>query len=324
MTRETKIGLLAGMGIILLIGIVVSDLLVVPAQEAPLPLRQFAPGVQENINVRQTESWQPAAPIENRPKPRVNQPIPTPTEINRIVADAAQQPPAAEQQANAAPAVQAPAPEVKANPAADQAIADATAKRPTVGGDVTLPTNAVSNVVTLAKQPATVSVRQPVKTITVDTGDTLYSLAQKHLGSSSRHKELFEANKAQLKSPDELKIGMVLILPAAPQPAAVQLASTSDRQPTKEITTPATSGGTSGAASGGTTVAVVVEKTPKKEKPAEASSNYTVKANDTLYAIAQKVYGDGKRWHEIQAANKAIIGPDAAKLQIGQVLKIPR
>lgn len=50
-------------------------------------------------------------------------------------------------------------------------------------------------------------------TYTVQSGDTLSSVAQKVWGKSSRWKELREANQAVLKGKDDLQIGMVLVIP---------------------------------------------------------------------------------------------------------------
>jgi uncharacterized protein YkwD len=56
-----------------------------------------------------------------------------------------------------------------------------------------------------------------------------------------------------------------------------------------------------------------------------SAQTYTVQQGDFLSAIAQKFYGDGTEasWRKIYEANKAVIGPDPTKLQIGMVLVIP-
>lgn len=48
----------------------------------------------------------------------------------------------------------------------------------------------------------------------VGSEDTLTSIAQKHLGRSSRWIQIYQANRNQLKTPNRLKIGTVLALPA--------------------------------------------------------------------------------------------------------------
>jgi len=48
---------------------------------------------------------------------------------------------------------------------------------------------------------------------TVMKGDTLFSLARQYYGDEAKWKEIFEANKALLKSPDSLQPGMKLAIP---------------------------------------------------------------------------------------------------------------
>lgn len=56
--------------------------------------------------------------------------------------------------------------------------------------------------------------------------------------------------------------------------------------------------------------------------PAAAAETYTVKAGDTLSAIAKAHLGDASKYHAIFEANKDIL-TDPDKIKPGQVLKIP-
>ena len=61
-----------------------------------------------------------------------------------------------------------------------------------------------------------------------------------------------------------------------------------------------------------------------KIKPDKVEARtYTVKSKDTLWAIAQRFYDDGREWERIYEANIKIIGPDPDLIQPGQVLTIP-
>lgn len=51
------------------------------------------------------------------------------------------------------------------------------------------------------------------RTHTVADGETLSSIAGKYLGSQARYQEVFQANRDQLKSANDLKIGMKLNIP---------------------------------------------------------------------------------------------------------------
>lgn len=64
----------------------------------------------------------------------------------------------------------------------------------------------------------------------------------------------------------------------------------------------------------------VEETTPPPPPPAPEPRTYTVVAGDTLWAIAERFYGDGNRYPEIAAAS-GISNPDL--INIGQVVTIP-
>lgn len=53
------------------------------------------------------------------------------------------------------------------------------------------------------------------------------------------------------------------------------------------------------------------------------SPTYTVRSGDTLATIAQRVLGDVKRWRELFALNKDLIGAEPDRVYPGQVLKLP-
>jgi LysM repeat protein len=65
--------------------------------------------------------------------------------------------------------------------------------------------------------------------VTVRRGDTLSSIAERELGRASRWPAIFYANRAQLQDPDELAVGMRLVLPKAKKSSAD--ATTSDQHP---------------------------------------------------------------------------------------------
>ncbi len=59
---------------------------------------------------------------------------------------------------------------------------------------------------------------------------------------------------------------------------------------------------------------------PGTAVPAAAGQSVIIKQGDTLWALAQKYYGNGVRWREITQAN-GVTNP--RKLQIGQTINIP-
>ena len=68
--------------------------------------------------------------------------------------------------------------------------------------------------------------------VTVHRGETLSSIAERELGSASRWTDLFHANRAQLQDPDELAVGMRLVLPKARKSPAQARAN--DEHPRKD------------------------------------------------------------------------------------------
>jgi 5'-nucleotidase len=53
---------------------------------------------------------------------------------------------------------------------------------------------------------------------------------------------------------------------------------------------------------------------------ATGSQTYVVQKGDTLWSIATRVYGNGQRWKDIQAANP---GLDPTKMKAGQTIVLP-
>lgn len=56
------------------------------------------------------------------------------------------------------------------------------------------------------------------------------------------------------------------------------------------------------------------------DPPPVQVNTYTIRRMDTLWSIAVRTYGDGKRWRDIVAANE---GLDPTKLRVGQRIILP-
>ncbi|MFK0074625.1 LysM peptidoglycan-binding domain-containing protein [Arthrobacter woluwensis] len=129
------------------------------------------------------------------------------------------------------------------------------------------------------------------KTITTKAGDTLWDLAEAHLGSGERWGELLKLN-----------IGK-------PQPDGMSLAGDGYLQPGWTLTLP---------------------QAPKSNAPsAGAAGTVTVKPGENLSSIAEAHLGSGDRWNEIFAANQDVVQADGGVLtdpsliQPGWVLNLP-
>ena len=49
---------------------------------------------------------------------------------------------------------------------------------------------------------------------TVQSGDTLWKIAELHYGKGNRYNEIFQANTDVLSDPDKIRVGQVLTIPA--------------------------------------------------------------------------------------------------------------
>ena len=67
------------------------------------------------------------------------------------------------------------------------------------------------------------------RVITVRRGDTLSSIAERELGAAARWTDIFHANRAQLADPDELAVGMRLLVPQPKKTAAKTTPKAHDR-----------------------------------------------------------------------------------------------
>ena len=63
---------------------------------------------------------------------------------------------------------------------------------------------------------------------------------------------------------------------------------------------------------------------PVEESDVETryGATHVVAAGDSLSRLAQRYYGDAKRWQEIYNANAALLGPNGI-LKVGTELRIP-
>ena len=122
------------------------------------------------------------------------------------------------------------------------------------------------------------------RTYTIKSGDTLYVIAKRELGSASRWKEIEKLNNV---STSELKVGQVIKLPA--------------------------SSAATGTTPGGT-------PTPDNSTAPAGTKTHIVAKSETLGDISKQYYGTTRNWKKIEAANP---GVSSDNLKVGQKLIIP-
>ncbi|MEX2212859.1 MAG: LysM peptidoglycan-binding domain-containing protein [Phycisphaeraceae bacterium] len=144
-----------------------------------------------------------------------------------------------------------------------------------------------------------------VRTVKVEAGDNLTRIAERYYRSEdpSYIKAVVEANRGQIRDADDIKAGMLLVMP--------EIGATSVSNATDNARNTANSAGTSNDRR-------ATDSTPR----AAATKTYTSQTGDTLSDIARKRLGDARRWMELHELNKASV-PNANALREGIVLVLP-
>lgn len=287
MTRETKVGLLAGMALILLVGILVSDHLSVGQPQPTGELIEFANDVQQSINA---DDAVPAPsmrgfdrrPVDPQPRRELRMPeeLVTPEEPSepQRVADAAAQTTEVETFTIAPPAEavavadETPAPAVRA-------ITDEPTVLESVRRESFIPARVL------------VPASKPVRRHTAQ--EPLYKIAEKFYGDGNRWPIIQKANKDKVGPQGQVRAGVSLIIPyledAAPADAVAEQ---------------------------------VAPTPPAATANAVPQRTIRVESGATLSGLAHKHLGNANRWQELLDVNKdQLIRPE--DLQPGMELKLP-
>lgn len=305
MTRETKIGLLLGMCVILLIGIIISDQLSQPQQD-PADFTDFAaetqrsidnsdvaPGFTGNPGIGAGTSESPTTPAGG------SSPVIEPPSDFFIPSDRLRSP-HTNRQADAAD-----------TRTADELVTLSNVDESSNNTDSAgIPTMTFGqDDVELPHETPVAYVSPPVRTPPVSTsnsngsairhtvlkGETLTKIAQRHYGNGDYWRTIANANPGKVSRDGGVQLGVVLDIPkrddALLGPAFVDAGS---------------------------------ERTIRVDNRVPNTSGQTieVQAGDTLSELAAKHLGSAGKWQELLDANKDKLD-DPTGLQVGMKLRLP-
>lgn len=154
--------------------------------------------------------------------------------------------------------------------------------------------------------PASKPTAQPIADIpvvwhSVEEGDSLWSIAEKHYGDGSLAGRLAEFNGSRAANPDLIRVGVRLRIP----PKAVLTGAAADNKPAATpVVTPS------------------VKPKPETKPAATEFRLYKIKSGDTLGEIAMRELGTIRRAPEIVALNpKTLADPDI--VPVGVTIRLP-
>jgi nucleoid-associated protein YgaU len=150
--------------------------------------------------------------------------------------------------------------------------------------------------------PRIMPAASPSQQHTVVSGDTLSKIAAGHYGGSSMRfvNAIFDANRALLTSPDQLRPGMELVLPTIEGVITPRSAKSSASLETDNRRT----------------------SLPQPEVPRTPSRWYQIQQDDRYVSIAREQLGDARRWPEIHELNKDKF-PDPGLIRTGVRIRLP-
>ncbi len=335
MTRETKVGLIVGMGVILLIGIIVSDHLSVVQQQEPAMLSESLTRTTPEQPTRPgaiTRDRQPQAARVAPParKAKAQQPLPPPV---LPFAGSSDPRPATENPTTVPPQLRPsppatdwppPAPRPRHDPVAQPRMAANRNPAPTVPSlrkTQLDPDQAAS----LAASPADQSQRRTSKPVSsrprrvdaastqvtaqpvvhyVRSGQTLWQIAQQYYDDGERWRVIAEANPQSVGADGAIRNGVRLVIPNKAGPSAEVLAtgSSSKQTPVERFDRKGDQARSQGSPSGNRTI--------------------VVGSGDSLSTLAQEHLGSAKRWYDLYEANRdRLDSPD--HLIAGTKLRMP-
>ena len=171
----------------------------------------------------------------------------------------------------------------------EMSIAEVITEEPEIAVLIPPKTEETETIAVLGTKQEDVSVKVIHKVI---SNDSLFKISRKYYGDEAKWHKIYEANKDNMSGPNALYIGQELLIPEITYAKRITLSM----------------------------------ETPLKEKQDNEMSirttKHTVVSGDTLYRLAKKYYEDSTMWYKIYEANEDTI-EDKSLLVKGQILIIP-
>lgn len=310
MTRENKLALVVGFGLILFIGILISDHFSVARNQssANLTSREIAdPLVARTRNDPDL--------ISVKPEPPITPPLatPDPAVSTSQMANEPQQP------------IEAMSPEQRSMidrhatlPQGQQHIAPPRDVQPVnslnpQSGSAELTTVAVQNGGTIeipgfvqADEGASINIKD-VRFHDVRGGESMFAICKQYYGDTALVEALARFNK--MNDPGALREGRRLMIPP-PETLGGKAKPVPGRKPAAQPSDSALR------------QTAVASNTPKPDaKNKKPARTYTVKEGDSLSAIAQRLLGDREKWRELVKINSNVID-DPDNIKAGTILRL--
>jgi len=302
MTRETKIGLLVGMGVIIVIGILISDHLSEAQHQSPAELAGDVPEISRDMipppvfSTRQDQSASAqndggrlpmprelsgqSSPQRSQPAQRQQRPDIIRQDLDRelyaTMKTHEEQP----------PQVTPPQPKkpVDRNDLAERAAASRAERQ------------LREQFIEVDQRQAPVAVEsgrarsesEPIVHY-IQEDETLAAIARKYYGDPNAYTRIVEANKKALPNPNVIRPGVRIVIPETSADSSTSSQQRPATRPSQQI---------------------------------KQYDSYTIGEGDTLSSIAKRFFGSAKQWQKVYELNKDVIdNPD--RVAAGTTIRVP-
>jgi LysM repeat protein len=287
MTKETKVGLLVGMTVIILICIVVSDYLSQGRQPAEADLINGIPAEAGHRD---------ASPLAGRDRP-----LP----IGGDQGDGSRASPAPNFSGGQTTRDEQWLRRVEPSPRVDVFHNTTDPDVRSDGGEQAAPM--------IGDDPAATGGQRRPRLLArhhVQANESLWAIAQHYYGDGNLHAVIYQANRNKMRSADDVREGVMLEIPRLEDIGAGEQAAAA--------TTAGDSAGDGTTAPAGTGDDGAAGSTPRPMR----TTDYRIQSGDTLGELAQKFYGTSRAMDKLIELNRDRIS-DPDNIRVGQVIRVP-